>query len=66
MMKHHETFINSNAFAFLNVNAGENMKRFTVSIPKDLKQRLNSMPDINWPEVAKTGIMRKLQELEGD
>ena len=46
------------------------MKRFTVSIPKELKKKLDALPDINWPEVARKGmekklvILRKVEELE--
>ena len=40
------------------------MKRFTVSIPKELKERLDKMPDVNWPEVAKQAILKKLKQIE--
>jgi len=40
------------------------MKRFTVSMPKELKYRLDKRPDINWPEVMKQGIVNKLKQLE--
>ena len=40
------------------------MKRFTVSIPKELKDKLDKIPGINWPEVAKEGILEKLFKLE--
>ncbi|MBN2251800.1 MAG: hypothetical protein JW724_06985 [Candidatus Altiarchaeota archaeon] len=40
------------------------MKRFTVSLPKELKKKLEAMPDINWPEVAKEGLVEKLTKLE--
>ena len=40
------------------------MKRFTVSISKELKEELDEMPEINWPEVAKRGLLKRLAELE--
>ena len=40
------------------------MKRFTISIPKDLKKKLDEIPDINWSEVAKASIKEKLFNLE--
>jgi len=40
------------------------MKRFTVSIPKELKERLDKRPEINWPEVIKEGIKEKIAKLE--
>ncbi len=43
---------------------GNSMKRFTISVPDDLKQELDSMPDINWAEVARKGIEDKLKRLE--
>lgn len=55
-------FININAYAC--IYAGENMKRFTVSIPKSLKKKLDNMPEINWAEVAKKGVLNKLDSLE--
>jgi hypothetical protein len=40
------------------------MKRFTVSIPQNLKERLDRLPDVNWPEVAMKGVLNKLYQLE--
>ena len=40
------------------------MDRLIVSIPDDLKKRLDAMPHINWPEVMKQGITKKLEALE--
>ncbi len=40
------------------------MKRFTISIPEELKEKLDAIPDVNWPEVAKEGIKEKVAKLE--
>lgn len=40
------------------------MYRTTFSIPKELKEKLDSKPEINWPEVFKQGIRQKLEKLE--
>ena len=40
------------------------MKRLTVSIPRELKEKLDKQPEINWPEVAKQGILKRLAKLE--
>ena len=40
------------------------MKRLTISIPEELKAKLDKLPEVNWPEVLKTGIIRKLEQLE--
>ena len=40
------------------------MVRMTFSIPIELKKKLDSRPDINWPEVLKKGIKKKLELLE--
>ena len=40
------------------------MKRFTVNISKELKQRIDKMPQVNWSEIAKQGILKKLAQLE--
>ena len=38
--------------------------RMTFSIPDELKAKLDRHPDINWPEVFKQGILKKLEALE--
>lgn len=39
------------------------MKRFTISIPEDLKNEMDSLPDINWVQVAKESIQKKVEIL---
>jgi len=38
--------------------------RTTFSIPKELKERLDKQSDINWSEVFKEGLRKKLETLE--
>ncbi|MEA3229362.1 MAG: hypothetical protein U9P44_00455 [archaeon] len=40
------------------------MIRTTFSIPDKLKQKLDKRPDINWPEVFKEGLLKKLDHFE--
>jgi hypothetical protein len=40
------------------------MVRMTFSIPDDLKKKLDSKPEINWPEILKEGLRKKLVVLE--
>lgn len=40
------------------------MKRFTVSIPKELKERLDKSPCINWPEAIKESLKKRLEKFE--
>ena len=40
------------------------MKRLTLSVSKEFKNELDKFPDINWSEVMKAGIMKKLEKLE--
>lgn len=40
------------------------MVRMTFSISDDLKRKLDSRPDVNWPEVFKEGLRKKLKVLE--
>jgi len=40
------------------------MKRFTISIPDDLKHEMDSLPDINWAQVAKESIQKKVHMLD--
>ena len=39
------------------------MRRFTVSIPEELKDKLDEMPDINWAEVARQGVVERLHKI---
>ena len=36
----------------------------TFSIPSKLKMKLDSRPDINWPEIFKGGLRKRLEVLE--
>ncbi len=36
----------------------------TFSIPDSLKKKMNERPEINWPEIFKQGIQKKLKTLE--
>lgn len=40
------------------------MKRFTISIPDNLKHEMDSLPDINWAQVAKESIQKKIHMLD--
>jgi hypothetical protein len=40
------------------------MKRYTVSIPKELKIMLDKFPDVKWPMVIKEGMMSELSKFE--
>ncbi|ADE35599.1 hypothetical protein [Methanohalophilus mahii] len=40
------------------------MKRYTVAIPDELKKEIDDLPDINWTQVAKESIEKKIHLLE--
>ncbi len=40
------------------------MVRMTFSIPAELKRKLDSRTDVNWPEIFKEGLRKKLDVLE--
>lgn len=40
------------------------MVRMTFSISDELKKKLDKRPDINWSEIFKQGIKKKLAKLE--
>ena len=42
----------------------DEMVRMTFSIPDELKDRLDKRPDVNWPEVVKEGLRRRVEALE--
>lgn len=39
------------------------METFTVSIPEELKKKLDQHPEINWPEYIKQRFEVRLKEL---
>ncbi|MCI0503214.1 hypothetical protein L0Y65_00715 [Candidatus Micrarchaeota archaeon] len=39
------------------------MVNVTLTVPADLKKRMDEFPEINWSEVARQAINQKIQEL---
>ena len=37
------------------------MPTLTVSIPQELKKRMDQYPEINWPEVLKTRLRKRAE-----
>ena len=40
------------------------MATFTVSAPKELEELRKKFPEVDWNEVMKQGILRRLEELK--
>ena len=40
------------------------MPSLTLSVPRDLKEKMEEFPEINWSEVARQAIMHKTRILE--
>ena len=40
------------------------MVSMTLSVPNEIKQRMESFPEINWSEVARQAFKQKLLDLE--
>ena len=40
------------------------LERMTLSIPDELKKRMDALPEVNWPEVIKKGILKRAHALE--
>jgi len=40
------------------------MATITLSFPKDLKERLDKHPEVNWPEVMRRSIKENIRKLE--
>jgi len=40
------------------------MATFTISIPKELKKRIDTVPEINWAEYIKKRFEIKIKEFE--
>lgn len=39
------------------------MVNLTLAVPKEMKAEMDAFPEINWSEVARQAIARKLQDL---
>ncbi|MCK4364635.1 MAG: hypothetical protein KAW45_01150 [Thermoplasmatales archaeon] len=39
------------------------MSTLTLSIPKELKKRMDEFPEINWPEVLKARLKKRAEAL---
>ena len=40
------------------------MATLTITAPKNLKELKKRFPDVNWNEIMKQGIIKKLEELK--
>lgn len=40
------------------------MTSLTLSIPKELRQKMEQYPEINWSEIARQAIIKRLELLE--
>lgn len=40
------------------------MPRITLSIPDKLKKRMDKMPDVNWTEIIRRGMHKRVDELK--
>ena len=40
------------------------MTNITFSVPKDLKKKMEKFPEINWSEVARDSIKKKIAQIE--
>ena len=40
------------------------MPKITLSIPKEMKNKLNQYPELNWPEILRRGIKEKINKLK--
>jgi hypothetical protein len=40
------------------------MPKVTVSVPEELKNKLDKYPEVNWSEVLRRGIKEKIEKLK--
>ena len=40
------------------------MPNLSMSVPKELKSKMDNFPEINWSEVARQSFNKKLEDLE--
>lgn len=53
----HNTHITHNTY-------GGNMATLTLAVPKDLKQKMEAFPEMNWSEIARQAFIEKIKDLE--
>jgi len=39
------------------------MPTLTLSIPKELKEKMDSMPEVNWPAVLRSRLEKRAEQL---
>ena len=49
---------------YTDIDECTNMATFTISAPKELHTLKKKYPKVNWNEVMKQGILKKLNELQ--
>lgn len=40
------------------------MSRITLSIPDELKRKLDESPEVNWAEIVRRGLKRRIVKLK--
>ena len=40
------------------------MTTFTLSVPTEIKQKMDSFPEMNWSEVARQAFIQKIADME--
>ena len=41
-----------------------NMTTLTLSVPEELKQKMDSFPEMNWSEVARQAFLQKIEDMD--
>lgn len=57
-------YISKYLLVFKHKLGGAKMPRITVSIPDELKKRMDKLPHVNWPEVIRDGFREKVRQLK--
>jgi hypothetical protein len=61
LRKYLNTYTNSSVYTN---NDPNKMATFTIAIPEELKKRMDSHPEINWPEYLKQRFLVRIAELK--
>jgi len=40
------------------------MTTLTLSVPEEMKKKMDSIPEMNWSEVARQAFMQKIEDVE--
>ncbi len=57
-------YISKYLLVFKHLLGGTKMPRITISLPDEIKRKMDAMPEVDWSEVIRRGFERKVGQLK--